>query len=147
MGIPVFQRTFLVRTSVAHTVCRWLSYLTWPTVKGRGFPILPKTETIGDRAKRKRTRMGAWIILFISHRRLCDRFLRFFWIQPLLPLISSSVFSSWFREPFERRLRADNQSLRLSSDSRPRPPAGSCGRCFGSIMMVMEKLVLGLSFP
>ena len=78
MGIPVFQRTFMVRTSVAHTLCRWLSYLTWPTVKGRGSPILPKTETIGDRAKRKRTRMGAWIILFISRRRLCDRFLRFF---------------------------------------------------------------------
>ena len=75
MGIPVFQRTFLVRTSVAHTVCRWLSYLTWPTVKGRGSPILPKTEETG---KRKRTRMGAWIILFISRRRRSNRFLRFF---------------------------------------------------------------------
>ena len=147
MGIPVFQRTFLVRTSVAHTVCRWLSYLTWPTVKGHGSPILPKTEETGKRVKRKRTRMGAWNILCISRRRWSNRFLRFFWIQPLLPLISSSVFSSLLREPCARRSRAHSRSCRPSSGSRPEPPADSCGRCFGSIMMVMEKLVLGLSFP
>ena len=92
MGIPVFQRTFLVRTSVDHTVCRWLSYLMWPTVKGRGSPILPKTEETGKRVKRKRTRMGAWIILFTSRRRWSNRFLRFFCIQPLFFHISFSVF-------------------------------------------------------